>query len=291
MSTTPIRDSCTHFEELLASYRFAQTVKSNLEAECRRDNRGSGENTVKSLRRCIRQTPFAAFQRAQLVLLDQLAHRLGCETSLSMPSVRLSVATLAHGILVSGGCRRSEICHLREGEQTSLLSGSRDVRLRAVDRKNRSAHDFVLRERWLPEWFLHHYLNTVRPALLRKAALPPGLPRSFLLLRPYSGAPYGCVEEAEDGTGRVAPALVSRMNMLSNLWLQHVSAAFREAGLPVPTGRQQFSMHVVRNVGGHAVFVHRGLEAAAHFLGDRVATVEGTYAALKGELVDTSLLE
>jgi hypothetical protein len=50
-------------------------------------------------------------------------------------------------------------------------------------------------------------------------------------------------------------------------------------------------MHLVRNVGGHAVFVTKGLEAAAHFLGDKVGTVEGVYAALQGELVDTSLLE
>jgi len=39
------------------------------------------------------------------------------------------------------------------------------------------------------------------------------------------------------------------------------------------------------------VFVKHGLERAAAWLGDKVATVEGTYADLKGELVDTSLVD
>ncbi|MHB8837777.1 MAG: hypothetical protein ACYC7F_02360 [Gemmatimonadaceae bacterium] len=290
--TQHISEPVSHdVDQLLKSYKFAQTTARNLESECLRESQGSGKNTVKNLRHCIRNTPFASFQRAQMVLLDAVAARVKANDTSSRSSLALSVATLAHGILVSGGCRRNEICHLREGEQTSLSLASREVHLRAVDRKNKRAHEFLLRERWLPTWFVAHYMSCVRPTLLAKAQLPPGLPETFLLLQPLSGRPFGCVEEAADGTGRNQRALEHRMAGLSKLWVKHVSMAFREAGLTLPSGQQQFSMHVVRNVGGHAVFIHRGLEAAAHFLGDRIGTIEGTYAALKGEMVDTSLLD
>ena len=180
--------------------------------------------------------------------------------------------------------------HLREGQQTNLLAGSMHVELRAVDRKNAKPHTFDLRDRWLPDWFLRHYLDIVRPAIT-SPTLAPGIPTSFLLFSPSSHKPYGFADERADGSGRDSVKLRYTKKMLADRWRKHVALAFVSLGFCVPIGSHRFTMHIVRNVGGHAVFVTKGLEAAAHFLGDSVGTVEGVYGALIGESVDTSLLE
>jgi hypothetical protein len=275
---------------LLHAYEYSRSVAGNLEADRRSSSGGSGKNSVKDLRRCIRETPFIHFQRAQEHLLDRVRQSIDLGESFTRDALQVTVVTLVHGILVASGCRRSELAHLREGTHVFLEEGRRDVTLRAIDRKNRSAHDFVLRERWLPTWFLKHYRETVYPFLQARSGLP-AYDRPFLILNPYRGRPVGAMEEDAAGAGRRMVSLGTRMGEISNLWRFHVATAFNELGFTVPEGRQCFSMHVVRNVAGHAVFRKFGLEAAAHFLGDRVASVEGVYAALKGEYVDTSLLD
>lgn len=180
---------------------------------------------------------------------------------------------------------------MRERTQVFLEQGRSDVTLRALDRKNRSAHDFVLRERWLPTWFLRHYRETVYPFLQSHSGWA-AYARPFLILNPSGGKPVGAMEEDGEGERRKMIGLGLRMNQISNLWRFHVATAFNELGFTVPEGRPCFSMHLVRNVAGHAVFRKFGLGAAAHFFGDRVASVEGVYAALlKREYVDTSLLD
>ena len=275
---------------LLEAYNYSRVVGLNLRDERRHAESGSGTNTVKDLQRAIRETPFWKFQKAQDKLLAQVETDLAEGTALSRSGLARAVGALTHGILLSGGVRRSEICHLREGEQTHLLEGNLQVELRAVDRKNDTPHPFALRERWLPAWFRRHYLDSVRPAITRKD-IASGIASSFLVHNPHAKRPYGCANERADGSGRDPVKLRSSKGQLAKLWRKHVGLAFDALGFEVPIGRHRFTMHLVRNVGGHAVFVTKGLEAAAHFLGDKVGTVEGVYAALQGELVDTSLLE
>lgn len=277
-------------QALLAAHELAGVLCSNIREERRQSSHGSGDNTVKDLHRSIRETPFISFQRAQLTLLDKVQKLISSGSAQSPQCVRLTVAALVHGILVSGGVRRSEIAHLREDIQVHLANGSREVLLRAVDRKNMKPHHFVLRAKWLPEWFLSHYLKVVRPLLVAKAPDVRVAASGFLVLHPTSGLPYGCLEESRDGTGRNTIALERRKIWMSRLWVEIAAQVFVETGLFLPAGSQRFSMHIVRNVGAHAVFVQSGVEAAAHFLGDSISMVEGVYGALRGELVDTSLM-
>ena len=275
---------------LLEAYNYSRSVSLNLQEEQRNAVSGSGSNTVKDLRRAIRETPFWKFQHAQLELLARVQKDIEDGTALRREALSLCIATLTHGILLSGGVRRGEVCHLREGQQTHLLEGNLHVELRAVDRKNSKPHTFDLRERWLPEWFRLHYLNSVRPAITSRA-LGSDIAKSFLVFSPSAHKPYGCANERADGSGRDSVQLRNSKKMLADTWRKHVGLAFVSLGYVVPVGMHRFTMHVVRNVGGHAVFVTKGREAAAHFLGDSVGTVEGVYAALVGESVDTSLLE
>ena len=275
---------------LLDAYEYSGTVCENLLTERCKSAAGSGKNTVKDLRKAIRETPFWKFQKAQHELLSRVRNHIDDGSSLSRSALKLTVATLVHGILLSGGCRRGELCHLREGIHTNIRNGSREVLLRAADRKNEKVHEFALRDRWLPDWFLHHYLENVRPEIATHDVTTD--PKHFLVMNPNTKQPYGCSEEnAEDGSNRDTKRFRGRKRNAVLLWQQHVASAFIALGYAIPVGQQQFGMHIVRNVGGHAVFVTKGIEAAAHFLGDRVGSVEGVYAALKGELVDTSLLE
>ena len=274
---------------LLDAYDYSRTVCLNLQGERLKCPKGSGINTVKDLRKAIHETPFWKFQHAQHELLRQVERHIANGTALKRAGLGLTVATLVHGILVSGGCRRSEICHLREGLQTHLAKGIRLVTLRAADRKNDKMHPFALRDLWLPDWFLQHYLNNVRPVINRHDITDPSTP-PFLVLNPHAKRPYGCPEELPDGSSRDTIKSRNNKKQISQIWRKNVALEFVALQFEVPFEPHQFGMHIVRNVGGHAVFVTKGLQAAAHFLGDSVGTVEGVYAALKGELVDTSLL-
>lgn len=277
---------------LLEAYEHSRTICLNLQNERRDSPLGSGLNTVKDLKKAIRETPFSNFQRAQAELLSRVEVHIAQKSALTREALRDAVACLVHGILLSGGCRRSEICHLREGNNTNLFRGSRSVYLRAVDRKNAKDHSFELRERWLPDWFLSHYLHTVTPVIAVNDPTS-GTTKPFLVLNPSSRRPYGCPEEDPvEGAGREPRSFRNRKKQLATLWKKHVATAFVSLGFHVPSEPQQFGMHIVRNVGGHAVFVvNSSIEKAAIWLGDSVGTVEGVYADLKGELVDTSLLD
>jgi hypothetical protein len=161
------------------------------------------------------------------------------------------------------------------------------VAVRAIDRKNAIAHNYTVRKKWLPDWFLTLYFDIVRPAIAGSHAMSEG-PNPFVILNPNTGRPYGCVEENADGSGRDEPALESRLGGMTDVWTDHVSEAFISLNLFLPIGPQRFTMHIVRNVGGHWVFQRHGLDAAANFLGDDPKSVLNTYAALDGDAVDTS---
>jgi hypothetical protein len=242
---------------------------------------------VKDLQRSIDETPFEHFCAAQEELLRRVREAVASGHATSPDAQALVVATFMHGILISSGCRRSEIAHLREGTQTNLQAGLRVVRLRAIDRKNHTKHNYTVREKWVPDWLLTLYFGTVRPAIAGSRATSEG-PNPFVILNPNTGRPYGCEEEMADGSGRDEVALESRKDAMADLWTQHVAEAFVSLNLFVPIGAQRFTMHIVRNVGGHWVFQRHGLDAAANFLGDSPKGVLNTYAVLDGVAVDTT---
>jgi hypothetical protein len=270
------------------SYIESRRVCDSLTAECRNDANGSATNTVKNLQRLIEETPFEHFCAAQEELLRRVQQARESAHAASRDTRKLIVATFIHGLLVSGGCRRSEIAHLREGTQTNFQAGRRVVKLRAVDRKNATKHNYSARTKWLPDWFLDLYFGMVRPAIASSRAMPEG-PNPFVILNPNTGRPYGCEEEKSDGSGRDTRAFDIRKACMAHLWTQHVADAFVSLKLLVPIGPHRFTMHVVRNVGGHWVFQQHGLTAAANFLGDSPKSVLNTYAALDGVAVDTTI--
>jgi hypothetical protein len=269
------------------AYIESRRICDSLVAECRKAANGSGKNTVKDLQRLIEETPFQNFCAAQEELLRRVERVVESGRAISQAGRSLIVATFINGLLVSGGCRVSEIAHLREGMQTNLQSGNRVVKLRAGDRKNETKHNYSVREKWLPTWFLDLYFGTIRPTIAGPHAESEGS-NPFVLLNPNSGRPFGCAEEMADGSGRNERALKSRKGQIGDLWKHHVAEAFVALNFLVPIGAQRFTMHIVRNVGGHWVFQHHGLTAAANFLGDSPQSVLNTYAALDGEAVDTT---
>lgn len=275
---------------LLRAYEISRQDASELQSRARTSPRGTKSNTIKDLRQLIRDTPFVHFQKAQLWILKQVEtmRELNLEDT---HDYRVWVVTaVIHGLLLSSGCRRSELCHIRLGVHTDLLAGSRLVKLRPVDRKNNREHEFIARDRWLPDWLLSTYRDAVRPHLLSMAGLSED-GTQFLILNPHTGRPYGCLEEnVSDGSGRAARPMSHRRAQLARLWRIQVAKAFVACEFTVPAGRQRFGLHVVRNVGGHAVFLRYDLATAAAWLGDRVSTIEGVYASLSGEQVDTSLV-
>ena len=270
------------------SYIESRRICDSMLAECRKDANGSAKNTVKNLQDLIEATPFEHFCAAQEELLRRVHQAMESGHETARATRKLIVATLIHGLLVSGGSRRSEFAHLREGTQTNLQSGVRAVKLRAADRKNDTAHNYVARAKWLPDWFLDLYFETVRPAIASRRATPEG-PNPFVILNPTSGRPYGCEEERSDGSGRNTRAFANRKTRMANLWTRHVADAFVSLKFLVPIGPHRFTMHVVRNVGGHWVFQQHGLTAAANFLGDSPKSVLNTYAVLDGAAVDTTI--
>ena len=277
--------------ELLAAYEISRNDSTGLNRIRLTSPFGSGLNTEKDLRRLIKETPFVHFQRAQDWMVAHCETLVTCTTVAQREVDVWFTLAVANALLLSGGCRRGELCHLREGIQSNLGKGARDVHIRASDRKNRKPLDFAVRQRWAPDWLLEHYFAVVRP---RVAARAGGTDSEFpfLLLNPTTGSPYGCAEEnPNDGSGREVGPFRNRKSALAKSWVRRMAYVFDTLGFLVPCAPSSFGLHIVRNVGGHAVFVKHGLERAAAWLGDSVATVEGTYADLKGELVDTSLVD
>lgn len=276
---------------LLSAFEMSRLDASELQRRRADSPNGTGLNTVKDLTQLIRDTPFINFQRAQLWMLEHLSTMKSANLVHTLEYAAWTVVAMTHGLLISGGCRRGELCHLRGGVQTNLLSGDRVVTLRPVDRKNKRKLTFRVRDRWIPDSLIETYMLDVRPRLLAKAALTDD-EFQFLLLNPRTGRPYGCTEEVVgDGTGRLLRPMLGRRGELARMWKRYVARAFRACDFPIPSGPQRFGLHVVRNVGGHAVYLRHGLTAAAAWLGDRVATIEGVYASLDGEQVDTSLVD
>lgn len=275
---------------LLESYEISRNDSTGLNQLRLEAAGGSGLNTLKDLRRVINATPFLHFQLAQEWILQRV-QLLVANNAGPHEVQEWTLLAMVHGLLLSGGCRRSELCHLREGIQTNFFNGAKTVDLRPCDRKNWKPLNFVTRDRWLPDWLLDLYTSVVRPQIVRKRP-EFEIECPFLLLSPVSGRPFGCPEEkAENGQGRIIGPFRDRKTSLGRFWVRRMAIVFDALGFAVPATEQSFGMHIIRNVGGHAVYVKHGLERAAVWLGDSVRTVEGTYAELRGELVDTSLVD
>ncbi len=213
------------------------------------------------------------------------------------------------GALISTGCRIEELCHVRLDIQASQLTTKRIIRLRAIDRKNAKDHDVLVQAALVPDDLLSEYLDRSRPWFIAGRSLeesdsPPrssgfrkSAPRKRgaveaheWLLISTSGREFGCREEKPDGAGRRKTPFKRRCAQAGLRFKVQMSAAAREAGMPLPERRFEFGPHSVRGSCGYGLFLLHGVQKAAHYLGDEEDTVRDAYSSINGIHVDASCL-
>ena len=201
----------------------------------------------------------------------------------------------------------------------------RVIDLRPIDRKNRKSNSGYLRERVCPVWLEKEYLEVSRPRFIERgfdltekkleklrAQLGSAAGQDteanskriktlerklahrqhdFLLVL-ETGLPYGDPEESEDGEQRDGSTLEKGKGNLARLFREGAERIALRLDLPRPSFHGEASMHSIRNVVGHSLLVHRGVEAAAAYLGDSIARTEAYYSALDvdpSEVCDATL--
>jgi len=280
------------------AYRTLAARVQRLELARRRSDDGHVSTDVKDIQKVIVQTPPAYWSALQDELLRQLKeakHRGETDTPEYHRTVRLAFVT---GALISTGFRIGELCHVRLGQyrhgpQEEVRDrqygpgnrAQRLIRLRPVDRKNTRSHTAYLRERYCPAWLESMWLDETRPHYLANSSED----HDWLLVHP-NGKPYGCPEEADDGSGRDDESLAQRKGGFTTWWKEWLMPVAVDLGLKVPTGPYEFTPHIIRNVFGYLLYqTHpQGEQAAASYLGDMPDTIQGAYAAIQGIHVDVS---
>jgi integrase len=213
------------------------------------------------------------------------------------------------GGLISTGCRIEELCHVRLDIQANQLRTKRIIRLRAIDRKNGKEHDVLVQAALVPDDLLSEYLDRSRPWFIsgrsveesagapRSAGFRKSAPRKRAAVTPHewllistSGREFGCREEKRDGTGRRKTPFKQRCGQAGQRFKVQMSAAAREANMPLPKRRFEFGPHAVRGSCGYGLFLLHGVQKAAHYLGDQEDTVRDAYSSINGIHVDASCL-
>jgi hypothetical protein len=195
------------------------------------------------------------------------------------------------GLMISCGMRISETTHIRigidaRGRDRQYGPGNRRCRLiqlRPADRKNARRHGAYLRERYCPVWLEREYLERSRPFFLKRG----GGPDHDWLLVDMQGMPYGCIEEDDDGEGRNDIEHARRIAILREYWIDQLMGVAASLDLEIPMEQGEFAPHVIRNVFAYLLF-QRSPKDAANYLGDRLESVEETYASCDGVHVDVS---
>jgi integrase len=267
---------------LLKTYEASGAHSASIEEEIRHAPGSQANTTLRDLEAIVRDTPATYWMNILTNLLEEIQdHRASGEDEGARYHT-LVLDTFLHAFLLSTGCRISEPTHVRMDvhfEERHELGHL--IRLRPVDRKNNRAHEVVLRADFLPDWLYREYIDRTRPFFLKGSADTP-----FLFVNAH-GEPFGCPEENVDGTGRAFIEWEARKGRLATRWKNRMVRTATAMGLNVPSRHGHFSPHCVRKSMGHAICHSHGLEAAASYLGDKVATVESTYASLTGLHVDS----
>lgn len=293
--------------ELFEAYRAAEANAKEIEAARMRESNAHGDNTVRDLPRLIRTTP-ASFW---IALLDEMLREVQAQVEFSADGHVLAIRAknahtfwkfvadaYYHGWLISTGMRISETGHVRLDLQYSpqLRGGKlREAHLRAIDRKetqNTLPHETAIRDRYVPRWLEALYLERARPFFMREW---PELKDRPIQEHPWlfvdaRGRPYGCPEEAADGSGRDPLQFATRLGHLRKRWqarCAHVAVAIDRVFPAMP---REAVNHAVRIGMGYQIRQELGLTAAANYLGDKEESVEGVYAGVSGRLVDASVL-
>ncbi len=297
------------------AYRDAGRMADALAGHAKGRNKGKRKkrgNDFKNLRRIVQNTPpsywidllRSMLERTRKAKRDREDHGYDYHNNV------LNAFLL--GVLISTGCRIEELCHVRLDIQGSELRTKRIIRLRAIDRKNGKDHEVLLQSEYVPDDLLSEYLDRSRPwfvagkpaeegrVVARRAGHGKAAPRKRAPVKPHpwlfvstSGREFGCREEHPDGTGRRKTAFKRRCAQAGSRFKVQMSAAAREANMVLPGNRYEFGPHSVRGSCGYGVFLEygdRGVQKAAHYLGDEEDTVRDAYSSINGIHVDSSCL-
>lgn len=274
-------------------YRTAMDKVDSLEAQRATSSGGHVNTTIKSIKRMVEATPYWYWESIQAECLRRIEKARIAGQDDGLRYHRLVLMAFLLGVLMSTGCRVSEVTHLRYGTarvdhyrgqyDRRHLKEARRIVLRAIDRKNERRHSAYLRERYCPLWLEQEYETRSRAWFLAR-----GKQDHDWVIVDAHGRPYGCPEEDEHGNGRDDLAHTARIADLREAWqdaLMPIAAALK---LRIPTNWGEFAPHAIRGVFGYAIFQALGTVAAANFLGDSTASVEDTYAAVDGSHIDVA---
>ena len=321
----PVEQQQTAYAE---AYRSASEKAKKIKVARGKEPSGHGENSVRSVARIVKNTPawywIGLLDEAKRRVQSYLVHdRNGVRTAQVRDDVPLKpfhtlvFDTFYLGWLISTGMRIEETVHIRlDIQYTEELRALREPHARVIDRKetpNTLPHEYKLRERYVPLWLEQLYLESARPWFMtvypqieRRTnggrVLKKGRPvqsHPFLFVTVF-GEPYGCLEEAADGTGRDKLALKARKNELRDRFKRFCGRLGHELaqGDPkpseskwrVPALPREYSNHVVRIAMGYEIAQKAGSTAAANYLGDQEASIIGRYQGVKGKYVDAGVV-
>lgn len=310
---------------LLEAYNNTRAKAKKLKEARSKETSGHGDRSVRDLKRIVKHTPASFWIR----LLDHMlrdiqsqvvfgfdangvrdVRELAPKAGTTLRDLHCLIAdTYYHGWLISTGMRISETAHIRYDIQYTeeFRSGAvREAHLRAIDRKetaNTVAHECAITERYVPRWLERLYEKQTRPFFMdvwpslervskkgrvRKRARP--VQEHNWVFVDRQGRPFGCPEEGLDGSGRDKLRLASRLSELRKQWKTRCAVVAASVGESLPTLPREASNHVVRIAMTDAIRQELGLTAAANYTGDKEASIEHTYAGVKGSRVDASML-
>ena len=310
LGTAPLTQQQAAYE---TTYKSAREQAKAIELARKREPSGHGDNSVRSVRRIIENTP----ARYWIAVLDESMRHVQSHLRHDARGMRLEhdpgagltrydffclvTDTYYHGWLVTTGMRISETAHVRLDLQYDDDRRSRRVvHLRSADRKettNTLAHECMVRERFVPAWLEQLYLEQARPFFMQEwpvAAAGRGKRRDVQqhpwLFVDRKGRPVGCPEEDGDGEGRDKIRLRGTLAGLRKQWQVHCARVAVKLGLPVSVAPREYSNHVVRIAMGYQIRQEFGLTEAANYLGDQEGSIIGHYEGVSGKLVDHSTL-
>jgi hypothetical protein len=279
-------------ESLWQAYQLSRRVAARLKRAARNYGDSEGPNTAKDIRRIVQQTSYGWFTR----VLDEY-HRLARHSleidGNSREHHELIRDSFLLGLLVSTLIRGEEAVHLRCDVQLPPealdpeYDGPIRIQLRAIDRKNSTRLTVQLFPTLVPAWLRTAYLLESRPWLMAA-----GQHAHQHLLVDNAGRAYGCPAEKPDGRGRDSKKIIEkRVGALRTLWQNRVGrVAWEHCGLECPTRDGDFTLHVVRNAGGAAIYASRGATATAHALGDSEASIRDHYGFLDGDSLTADIM-
>jgi len=280
---------------------------------------GVGGPEIKDIRVLLERTPPAYWMRVLDHMHVQIRAAANAHKTNGAKFHFLVQDAFELGLLISTGLRGGEACILQAGVHLKQNSGDiARIELKAHERKNVRPQSAWLQHRFVPTDVLECYLSATLPWLKRgqheeqaerwqrrsgrgdaakaQATLERIQEHDFLFVLPAKGRPYEPHEfdDSDNLTSLLLSDFAHKRRVArayhGTTWSRRMARRAVEAGLEIPLQVFSFTRHGIRGVFASALFVLRGVEAAASYLGDKVGTVEDAYAAAVGILTDASIV-